>query len=267
MTDMKMTDMKAIALALGICTAGTVQAQATAASGPGWSFDFTPYLWGAGMDGKVQAGQLPSTSVDMSFSDIVENLDAGLMGAFEARSGRWGLLLDATYMKLEGSGTATRTGAGPIGATASANADLEIKQTTFAAAVTYRAKEGRAPLDVVAGMRYLEIEASARIDASFFAQTRSVDAGAKKSWGDPYIGLRLQQPLDERWTLLSYVDIGGFGVASDFTWQALLGVNYDFSKSIAGKAGYRMMGVDYDKDGFAYDMTYSGLYFGLGIRF
>ena len=257
--------MKKIIVA-GICAAGFLPGAAQAQDS-GWSFELTPYLWGAAMDGSVGAGQLPSIGVDMSFSDILENLDAGLMGAFEARKGRWGLLLDAIYMKLEDSGTATRTGAGPIGATASASAELQIKQTTYAAAVTYRAKEGRAPLDVVAGLRYLEVEANARIDASLFAQAGTVDAGAKKSWADPYVGLRLQQPLDERWTLVSYADIGGFGVGSDFTWQAALGVSYEFSKSITGKAGYRMIGVDYDKDAFAYDMTYSGLYFGLGIGF
>jgi opacity protein-like surface antigen len=233
----------------------------------GWSFELTPYLWGAAMDGSVGAGQLPTVDIDMSFSDILDNLAAGLMGMFEARKGRWGLLFDGMYMKLEDSGTATRTGPGPVGATASASATLEIRQTTYAAAVAYRAIQGRAPLDVVGGLRYLKIEADARIDASLFGQTGTRDLGAKKSWTDPYIGLRAQQPLGERWTLDSYLDIGGFGVASEFTWQAALGVNYDFSKSIAGKAGYRMMGVDYDNDGFAYDMMFSGVYLGLGIRF
>jgi hypothetical protein len=42
------------------------------------------------MDGSVGAGELPTLNVDMSFSDILEHLDAGLMGAFEARKGRWG---------------------------------------------------------------------------------------------------------------------------------------------------------------------------------
>lgn len=232
-----------------------------------WSFEITPYLWGAAMNGSVGAGGLPPINVGMGFSDILENLDAGFMGAFEARKGRWGVLLDAIYMKLEGSGTATQTGAGPIGATASASAQLEVKQTTYAAAVTYRATEGRSPLDIVAGLRYMEVEANARIDASLFAQTGTVEAGAKKSWTDPYVGLRVQHPLAERWTFVGYADIGGFGVGSEFTWQALVGVDYAFSKAIAGKAGYRYISVDYDKDGFAYDMAYDGLYFGVGIGF
>ena len=47
----------------------------------------------------------------------------------------------------------------------------------------------------------------------------------------------------------------------------LVGVNYDFSKTFAGKFGYRYLSVDYDKNGFLYDMTNSGFYLGLGIRF
>jgi opacity protein-like surface antigen len=79
--------------------------------------------------------------------------------------------------------------------------------------------------------------------------------------------VRFLQPVAEHWTLVSYLDIGGFGVGSDFTWQALVGANYELSKTFAAKFGYRYLGVDYDKDGFVYDMGNSGLYLGLGIRF
>ena len=64
-----------------------IRAQAAAAPSGGWTFEFTPYIWGAGMSGEVEAGSLPKINVDMSFSDILKNLDAGLMGAFEARQG------------------------------------------------------------------------------------------------------------------------------------------------------------------------------------
>ena len=56
---------------------------------------------------------------------------------------------------------------------------------------------------------------------------------------DPYVGVRVQYPIAERWTLVGYADVGGFGVGSEFTWQAAAGINYEFSKSIAGKFGYR----------------------------
>ena len=264
--------MKALALGAAIvaalgATPTVAQAQAAASSGGGWTFEFTPYLWGAGMSGEVGAGALPTMNVDMSFSDILDNLDAGLMGAFEARNGRWGLLFDAIYMKLAHSATASRTGPGPIGSTATASAELEMTQTVYAAAVAYRAIEGRTPLDVIGGARYAKLTVDAQIDGSFYAQTGSVAASAEKSWVDPYIGVRVQHPIAERWTLVGYADVGGFGVGSEFTWQAAAGVNYEFSKAISGKFGYRYLYVDYDKDGFRYDMGNSGLYLGAGIRF
>ena len=249
--------------ALGLASGAARAQTATAAPGSGWTFDVTPYIWGVAMSGEVQSGTLPAINIDMSFSDILDNLDAGLLGAFEARKGRWGMLFDAIYMKLEGSGTASRTG--PAAATASA--ELEVTQTMFAAAVAYRAVERCAPMDVIGGLRYAKIEADAAINGSFFAQTGTVARSAEKDWVDPYIGVRYLQPIAANWTLVSYLDIGGFGIGSDFTWQAILGANYEFSKTFAAKFGYRYLSVDYDKDGFIYDMANSGLYLGLGIRF
>ncbi|HEU0289683.1 MAG TPA: hypothetical protein VFR39_02900, partial [Burkholderiales bacterium] len=152
---------------------------AAAASGNGWTFDFTPYVWGVAMGGDVQGGSLPAIHIDMSFSDILHTLDAGLLAAFEARKGRWGMLFDSIYMKLEGSGTASRTGAGPIGSTANAGAELEVAQTMLAAAVAYRVGEGRAPIDVIGGLRYAKIEADATIDGSLFAQSGTAARSAK----------------------------------------------------------------------------------------
>ncbi|MGH8642242.1 MAG: hypothetical protein ACRET6_11045 [Burkholderiales bacterium] len=256
----------AVLATLGLAPA-PAGAQAAAAPGSGWTFDFTPYIWGVAMSGDVQSGALPAMHINMSFSDILDNLDAGLLSAFEARKGRWGMLFDAIYMKLETSGTASRTGSGPIGSTAMASAELEVTQKMFAAAVAYRVVEGRAPIDVIGGLRYAKIEADAMINGSFFAQSGTVARSAKKDWVDPYIGVRVLQPIANDWTLVSYLDIGGFGVGSDFTWQAILGLNYEISKTFAAKFGYRYLSVDYDKDGFVYDMANSGLYLGVGIRF
>jgi len=257
----------ALVLVIGLPPAPARAQTAAAASGAGWTFDFTPYIWGVAMRGEVQGGALPAINIDMSFSDILDNLDAGFLGAFEARKGRWGMLFDAIYLKLKDSATASRTGPGPIGATATASAELEVAQTMLAAAVAYRVVEGRAPIDVLGGLRYAKIEADATINGSFFAQTGTVARSAKKDWVDPYIGVRSLQPVAERWTFVSYLDIGGFGVGSELVWQALVGVNYDVSKTFAAKFGYRYLAVDYDKDGFTYDVANSGIYLGLGIRF
>lgn len=225
-----------------------------------WSYELTPYLWASRMDGDVKAGPLPEISVDMKFSDILENLDFGFMTEFEARNGRWGLLLDGIYMKVSDSAKASNP---PL----SAKADAEIEQTMLAGAVAYRAVEGNVPLDVIGGLRYSWIDAEARIDASLFGQAGKVRRSGDKSWADPYIGVRVAYPLGDKWTAVGYADVGGFGVGSDFTWQGSVGFEYAWSKSVSAKFGYRYLMVDYDDDGFRYDMANDGMYAGVGMRF
>lgn len=48
-----------------------------------WDFTGFIYLWGAGLGGETVTGN----DVDVSFSDILDNLDFGLMGTLEARKG------------------------------------------------------------------------------------------------------------------------------------------------------------------------------------
>lgn len=242
-------------------------AQSTTTQAGGWQYEFTPYLWAAGMKGDTQTGTLPKVSVDAGFDDILDVLDFGVMGAFEARKGRWGMLFDAVYMKLSDAATASRTGPGPIGATLTANANVEMKQTVLAGAAAYRAVEGGSPVDLIGGLRYNRIEVNADINASLFALTGTVARSGKEDWFDPYVGVRIQHPVGDRWKLVGYADIGGFGVGSDVTWQVMAGASYDFSKTVAGKFGYRAYYADYDKNGFLYDIRNEGLYVGIGIRF
>ncbi len=242
--------------------------QLACAAQPGaWTFELTPYIWGSAMKGDVQGGPLPKTHVDMSFSDILDVLDFAAMGTFEGRKDRWGFLIDGIYVKVSDDATAKRTGPGPIGATLTADAEAKLKQTILSAAATYRLVDGRSPVDLLGGLRYSKIDVDARIDASLFALAGTARRSGDKDWVDPYVGLRFQHAMSDRWALVGYGDVGGFGVGSDLTWQASLGVNYAFTKDVSAKLGYRYLSFDYDKDNFVYDMKLQGIYLGVGIRF
>lgn len=230
-----------------------------------WQFELTPYVWGAAMKGDVQAGMLPRTTVDMSFADIVEVLDAAGMVAFEAWKDGWGVLLDVIYLEVSDSAKASRMG--PAGNTLTATAALQQQMTLLSAAIAYRMAEGRAPVDILGGLRYVKNKVDVDIEASLFGQTGLAGRSGDKDWVDPYVGIRIQQPLFERWTLTAYADYGGFGVNSDSTWQVQLGLDYGFTDAVSAKFGYRVMNTDYDKGGFLMDMKTEGLYLGLGIRF
>lgn len=247
-----------LATMAGLATGNAMAEEAKSADA--WQYELTPYLWASRMDGNVKAGPLPKTSVDMKFSDILDSLDAGFMTAFEARKGRWGLLFDGIYMKVSDSARVSQAGQ-------TVDGELELKQTMLAGAVAYRAMQGAVPLDLIGGLRYNKIDADAKIDASLFGQVGTVKRTGHRNWTDPYIGLRTMYPVGEKWKAVGYVDVGGFGVGSDFTWQGSVGLDYAYSKSVKAKFGYRYLKVDYDKDGFRYDMANDGLYLGAGFVF
>lgn len=112
--------------------------------------------------------------------------------------------------------------------------------------------------------------ASSPIDAGDADERQALGGGSQggnKDWVDPYVGVRVQHPLSDRWALTGYADVGGFGAGSDLTWQAAVGASYRISDRMNLKFGYRYLYVDYDKNGYVFEMTQDGLYVGLGIRF
>ena len=250
--------MRALCLTLLAALAAGASEIASAQSSPDWQFEVKPYLWSAAMRGDTQAGNLPLTHVDMSFGDILQNLDAGFMGAFEARKGRWGFLLDAIYMKVSDAATSTQ---GPL----TVGADATVKQWMYAGAVAYRVSDGPSMIDLIGGARYSKLRVKAVIDASLFGLAGRTERTANKSWTDGYVGVRVQAPIADRWTFVGYGDVGAGG--SDATWQAAIGAQYAYSRDVAIKFGYRYLSVDYNKGGFLYDMDSAGLYLGAGFRF
>ena len=74
-----------------------------------WQFSAKAYLWAADIGGKTGAGD----SLDVSFSDVFDNLETGFMGAFEARKGKWLVLTDLIYLDVSASDKTT-VGDGPF---------------------------------------------------------------------------------------------------------------------------------------------------------
>jgi hypothetical protein len=64
-----------------------------------WEFTVIPYLWATDLDGDITVRGV-SSDVDMSFSDIRDNLDFAGQVHVEAAKGRWGLFVDPADIKL-----------------------------------------------------------------------------------------------------------------------------------------------------------------------
>jgi hypothetical protein len=231
-----------------------------------WQVEFTPYLFASGLHGSTGTQQV-SADVNTGFSDIVENLDSGFMGTLEARRGRWGFILDGLYFKLGDQRASSWEGPAGIG---SATGDLDVTTTMqmVQLSAAYRLGGG-VPTDLVVAGRTTQLDLDLNLVATtgglLPGGTRSLSAG--RNWWDPVVGVRVALLFAERWSVMLYGDIGGFGVGSDLTYQGIAGVNWQFSEHVSAKAGYRYIYQDYENNGFVWKMAAYGPYLGLGIRF
>lgn len=232
-----------------------------------WKFELTPYLLAASMNGTIGANGV-STDVDVSFSDILDHLDAGFMALFTAQKGKWLLGLEAVYMKLEGENSGSVMG--PRGRF-SANGTLELTNTltVLQGSIGYRLLNDNTLLDIIGGLRHTELEAKATITTQFipglFLTGGSRSAESSRSWTDGIIALHILHPLSNSISLAGYADIGTGG--SDFTYQFIAGINWQFANDFDLKIGYRHLYWDYEKDGLLWDITARGPYLGVGIQF
>jgi hypothetical protein len=233
-------------------------AQQATGKPPGWAFQLTPYVWFASLKGHVATlPGLPPASVDVSFSDILENTDEAVMLAAEARHGRVGIVAELTYLGLSANGNTP----GALFGKAEANVD-----TLFAtAAGFYRpiATEA-ATVDVLAGARIWYVDTELKLTSGLLPGRQTQE---DETWADPLVGVRASLDLGRGFFISGLADIGGFGVASDYTWEVLGTVDYRFRDWGSARVGYRHLEVDYKNGGFVFDVEMSGPIAGLSFRF
>ena len=105
----------------------TAFAQTDSATGKSWQFGLEPYLMASSIQGDAGVGRVTGVPVDVSFSDILENLSMAAMINFEARhDSGWGALLDYAFMDLEADKT---VGLGGV-------LDANLRQAIFEGLVT-----------------------------------------------------------------------------------------------------------------------------------
>lgn len=249
----------ALAFAL-LATPAGAQAQETTAHNEtdGWSFGFAPYVWAAGMKGDLATlPPAPAAEVDATFSDILDTVDIAFMGIGEVRYGRFALVADIIYTDLEDS--ASTPGAFFSGA------DLESKTFIGTFQGSYRViAEERGNLDLLAGARVWNASTELDLDAGLLA-ARKLDES--ETWVDPIVGAQGRLNLGEGFYVTAMGNIGGFGAASDLTWDLFGGLGYQAFDWFAPVIGYRYLSVDYEKGGFLFDVDMYGPVIGGVIRF
>ncbi|MVW72090.1 outer membrane protein [Bordetella sp. 15P40C-2] len=229
-----------------------VAAQPQSPDDDAWRFQVTPYVWMTGLDGTVRPFQgAPTAHVDKSFSEILDSLDAAFFLAGTARKDRWVVQGDLTYAATSDSAAL------PYGLSARA----KVRQTSATLLGGYSWEVGhQSNLDVMAGARYWDINAKVKVG-------NLLSATSDTSFIDPIVALRWRNDFAPRWSSLVYVDTGGFGAGSDYTWQVMGSINYQVHDHVHLSVGYRHLDVNYRDGGKRLDFSQSGPLVGLTFRF
>jgi hypothetical protein len=191
--------------------------------------------------------------VSASFSDIFERLNFGFMGAFDARKGHFGLLLDTVYTNLSAKNT--------IGST-SILARSDNKLFFIDPEAYFRfVRHPRGSVDALAGFGYWHSGNTLTITPP------AVKFQKSKDWVEPILGARFRLNLSRGLFATFKGDAGGFGAGSQISYQIFAGGGVELKNKYALLAGYRRIYVDLGSNGLLHNYTMDGLALGFGIKF
>ena len=240
-----MKQIKCLVIVGVLVMALTAPAMAADSASGGWQWRLAPlYLWGVSISGDQTIGT-QTVPLELKFGDIFDNLEGVFTANFEGLyNDRWGFLFDFSYIDIKGD-----------------QPPLSVKFQNILVEVDglYRLINGEHNVDLLFGLRYTDQE----------TEVAPTPIKISQNWTDPVFGARWWWRFADRWSLVARGDIGGFGVGSDFTWQALALVDWKPFKHVSFAGGYRALYQDYE-DGsgpalFKYKATLHGPLLGVNI--
>jgi hypothetical protein len=221
-----------------------------------WTFDAFVYYWHASVTGSLT---IDGQEIDLGggggggFTGDVAL--SGFLGDFEAHRGPWTFVLAPIFVNIDATGSE----AGGIDAAVSIRAQVH---EAFVAHDLGRSFEW------LAGARYYSLDTD--VDLSVGGSPTG-SLGNDHAWVDPIVGLRWSEDLGSHWTIRARADVGGFGIGSDFAWNASALLGYRFNASCSAQLGYRALSVDFARgsggDRLAYDLTMNGPILGVLLSF
>lgn len=248
---------------LTICLAPFVAAPAMAEET--WT-DLGIYLFATEIDGESKIRNV-TTDIDLSFGDIVDDLDLGFMGYIEHRRERWSFIGDFAYLKLSADKSTASDGLLRV------ELDAELSQTVIEGFVGYRVLErdydsAGLGVDFLLGARRTDLEVDLSSEAALLGLSGARSRNREEDWTDTVVALRLQYARQRGWGGTLWVDTGDGSDSSSEQFMALAfyrgGGNWQYF------GGYRYLNLEFDKGsdgtGFGVDLDYSGPMFGAAYR-
>ncbi len=204
-----------------------------------WEFTLAPYLFMASINGDAAVAVEGRSEVDLNFGDILTKLQVAFMMRGEVYKSNGGVMADYVYMKLGDD----------LDAPEDVVADIELTQGIFELFASRRIRHDWGWIDVYGGIRHWDIRTALNLQG--LQVTR---VSFKENWVDPVVGGRAILQFSDRFSSIFRGDIGGFGVGSDFSFTAQVGVGYHFADWFAMMLQYKYLYVDYNNDKAAPDL-------------
>ncbi len=228
------------AVAFAAVTACLPAMPAVAAEDPfdgNWRFSVTPYLWLPSISGSTTFvapnGGGTSLSTDVNADSYLSSLKAAFMITGEVRKGEWSAFTDYIYLSFDNQKSAVRGVTGPLGnpiGSIDAGSSGSLKGSVWTLAGSYTAwRDKGSQLDVLAGFRYLSLEGKLNwsLAGPLGALTPTGTVSKDFDKWDGIVGVKGRVKFgDTPWFMPYYADIGSG--AANWTWQALLGVGYQY---------------------------------------
>ena len=220
-----------------------------------WQQEIVPYMWASAMNGTSGVRDVEG-DVDMSFGDILDDLEFAFMGAYRAQRDKFSVTVDGIYMALSDD---VKDPGGQV------KGEIDVDQTALEVDVGWDLSER---LTVFGGLRYNDITSDISLKDS---NDNRVRGNGSEQWVDPVIGAHYTYPFNDQWSATLRGDIGGFGVGSQFVWQGIAQLRWQVKPNIGIVGAYRYIDMDYSTGTgptyFLYDMAISGPALGVAFAF
>lgn len=255
--------------AIAAGTAQAAQTEQAAQTAEDWQQSAMIYIWLPSVGGTTRYQVPPNrgTSVDIDANAILDSLEGTFMGTYQARHGKWSLLVDFIYLDL-GNTKSSSVSFGPNRDwTVSSQVNMNFRGFTSTAAAAYNLlDEGGNTLDLLGGVRVFSYDANTSLSFAGPLPATLPPASLSQSetlW-DGVIGAKGEVSLGGNWSIPYYLDVGTGD--STLTWQAMAGVarRTDWGDVMLA---YRHLAYDQGNDKFLQNFSFSGPALGVRFRF
>jgi len=229
-----------------------------------WNWTLAPYLWAGDITLDLYANDNQVIGGEIDFSDIIDKLDGAFLIHFEGQRGKGGFFLDFIYLSVNDSQSRPPGVVLPGGA----EIDVTLDTTVIEAAGFYRPSGGDHGLDVLFGVRSLDIAPDIRITPPDPAPSERLKGS--ETYTDGFLGLRYMAPMSDKWAIILRGDVGAGD--TELTWTASALFNRSFGERAQHNLlfGYRHMAIELEEKSenitVQTDLTISGPILGYAFR-